>query len=100
MFEGLSVKDWLEVAAIIFGGGALAYSVWDMKGDMKDIKADLKLLNNVSGQMALNQQAQRTFEIATNETIREMRMDLRELKRGEGFIGEPFIRSEGPKTQR
>lgn len=96
----ISYGTIITIITILFAGSGFYYrQVYDskrFKADIIDIKADLKLLNQVVIESArqkerLDNQGGRFNQIdeRLDAMHKEFRDDIRELRRGEGLIREP-----------
>ena len=70
----------------IFGGGVGAFismkgTVTKLMGDILDVKADIKALNQVVISMAV-----------ADQRLSAVELDIRELRHGRGFVQDPITR--------
>ena len=90
----ISVGSLLAMFAVASGFASFYFGTrYDTK-NLKDVveagmaKLDknIETMNKVVMELALSTQRQDNFERSTNEQIRDLKADLRELKHGDGFI--------------
>lgn len=76
------------IGAIIFAAGGFYYGSQRMKLDITEIKADLKMLNKVVMDVALQNQRIDNLEHRIDERFGALEHRWDEVRRGEGLIRE------------
>ncbi len=89
-FGGIGAGNLLVAASVIFSAGGFYYVTRGdnkrMRDDITDIKSDLKALNKVIMDVAVQDQRITNLEKRTDERLGAVERRWEEVRRGEGMI--------------
>lgn len=86
MSDDWGLKDLITIGTPIFFFGGLAYMVRQTQRDTIDIKQDLKALNTVITNVAVQDTRLTNLERRLDEQFKSLTDDVKDLKHGKGFI--------------